>query len=274
MARGWAPPSIRMTRTVDGSMWRKSLGQAAGGQFADLAGQLHARGPRSDDGEGHEEALLRGVGSRLGDLEGAVHAATELHGVVDRLHPRSDQRVLVVSEVRLPGSGGDDQAVVGIVERLTRKGGGVHHPRLEVESGDPGQGNLHVLVAAQQVPQHRRDLTGGEDAGRHLVEERLEQVMVALVDEGDVDVGPRQHAGGGKATESATDDDDTVARVLTHGSSFPGDGTPWARLGLRARHQLFRTARGVTDAGGGATPHGVAGPARRTARPWRGRTPR
>ena len=92
-------------------------GQAAGGQLADLPGQLHAGRPAAHDGEGHEEALLGRVGPRLGDLEGAEDPPPQLQGVVDGLHPRCDHGELVVAEVGLARAGRHDQAVVGIVAR-------------------------------------------------------------------------------------------------------------------------------------------------------------
>ena len=91
------------------------LGETAVGELADLPGQLDAGRPGTDDGEGHPETLERRVRRRLGELQGAVDAAPELHGVVDRLHAGSDHGELVVAEVRLPGAGRHDQAVVGVV---------------------------------------------------------------------------------------------------------------------------------------------------------------
>ena len=82
---------------------------------------------------------------------------------------------------------------------------------LQIEAGHLGQDHVDVLAPAQNVPQHRRDRTRRQDAGGHLVEERLEQVVVAPVDERDVDVGRSEQAGGGQAAEAAADDDDAVA---------------------------------------------------------------
>ena len=193
-------------------------GQAAGGQLADLPGQLHTGRPAADDGEGHEEALLGRVGPRLGDLEGAEDPPPELHGVIDGLHPRCDHGEFVVAEVGLAGAGRHDQAVVGIVGGIARDGLGVHDPLLEVEPGDLRQDDLDVLVAAHHVTQHRRDLTRREDARGHLVEERLEQVVVPPVDQRDVDVGARQQAGGRQAAEAASDHDHPVTRRRAHGA--------------------------------------------------------
>ena len=54
------------------------------------------------------------------------------------------------------------------------------------------------------------DLAGREDAGGHLVEQRLEQVVVATVDEHDVDGPVPQQLGGGQPAEAAPDDHDPV----------------------------------------------------------------
>ena len=60
----------------------------------------------------------------------------------------------------------------------------------------------------------------GQRAGRHLVEQRLEQVVVHPVDERHVDVGAAQLARGGEPAEAAADDHDPAARRL-----LPSGGT-------------------------------------------------
>ena len=187
------------------------LGEAAVGEFADLAGQLHPGRAAADDDEGHEEPLQRLVGEVLGDLEGAVDAAAQLHGVVDRLHPGGDQGELVVPEVGLPGAGGDDQAVVGVLGDFARHGFSVDDASLQIEASHLGQDHVDVFAPAQNVAQHGRDRSRRQDAGGHLVEQRLEQVVIAPVDERDVEVGRGEQAGGGQAAEAAADDDDAVA---------------------------------------------------------------
>jgi len=50
--------------------------------------------------------------------------------------------------------------------------------------------------------------SGGERRGRHLVEQGLEQVMVALVEERDANAGNVQLPGRDQAAEAAAQDDD------------------------------------------------------------------
>ena len=121
-------------------------GEAAVGQLADLPGQLDAGRPATDDDEGHPEPLERGVARRLGDLESPVDPAPELHGVVDRLHPRRDQRELVMAEVGLAGAGGDDEAVVGVLTDLAGDTGGVDDPALQVEPGHSARTTFTFLL--------------------------------------------------------------------------------------------------------------------------------
>ena len=91
----------------------------------------------------------------------------------------------------------------------------------EIEASHVGQDHVDVLALAQNVPQHRRDGAGREDAGGHLIEQRLEQVVVPPVDERDVDVGRGEQAGRGQAAEPATDDDNAVPLRWAHDGSFP-----------------------------------------------------
>ncbi len=95
---------------------RNSPAKTAGGQFSHLTGQLDPGGPGPDHHDGQPALLLDGVGDQLGHFEGAEDAAPELEGVIEGLHPRSEEGELVVPEVGLGDAGGDDQAVVGILD--------------------------------------------------------------------------------------------------------------------------------------------------------------
>ena len=116
-----------------------------------------------------------------------------------------------MAEVGLADPGGHDQAVVGDLEGLDADDAGVHDPAVKVEPGDLGQLDADVLVLAEHVADGRRDLAGRDHARRHLVQERLEQVVVAPVDHGHVDVLAGQEAGRRQAAEAPADDHHPVA---------------------------------------------------------------
>ena len=91
-----------------------------------------------------------------------------------------------MAEIGLADPGGHDQAVVGDLEGLDAGDAGVHDPAVQVEPGDLGQFDPDVLVLAQHVADGRRDLARGDHARGHLVQQRLEQVVVAPVYQGHV----------------------------------------------------------------------------------------
>ncbi len=58
----------------------------------------------------------------------------------------------------------------------------------QVDANDLAEQRLRILLFTQDDSRRRSDLTDREDAGRDLIEQRLEQVMGRLGDQGDVDV--------------------------------------------------------------------------------------
>ena len=152
-------------------------------------------------------------------LEGAEDPAAQFEGIVDRLHAGCEAGELVVAEVGLGHTGGDDEAVIGDLEGPEVGGrGGMHHPPVEVEPRHLGELDPDVLVAPDDVPDRRRDLAWREHARGNLVQQRLEQVVVAPVDQRHVDGSVGEIPGCRQATEACADDDDAVPRRLVgHG---------------------------------------------------------
>ena len=81
-------------------------------------------------------------------------------------------------EIGVPCPGREHQRIEG--DRLAIG----HHDGvpLGVDADDVSEERRDVLVAAEQRPDRPGDLRGRERRGRDLVEEGLEQVMVAAVD--------------------------------------------------------------------------------------------
>jgi hypothetical protein len=118
---------------------------------------------------------------------------------------RRVRRPVVVAEVAVASAGGQNQPVVA--ERLAvlqdhlacRE---IHALRLAVE-------HRGVLLAGEDAPDRLGDRGGGESRGRDLVKERLEQVVVGAVHDGDLDRRPAQCSGGKQPAEAATEDEYT-----------------------------------------------------------------
>ena len=194
--RGVDPPEVRP--------------QAVARQLGDLPGHLHARRAGADDDEGQPRGAAHRVLLELGQLEGAEDPPAHLERVVDRLHARGVDGELVVAEVRLRRAGGDDQAVVGELPGPVEQPAG-DGAALEVDAADLGEDDLRVALVAEDVPERRRDVPLRQDARRHLVEQRLEEVVRLPVDQRHVDGRPAQRLRGGEAAEAAADDHDPMA---------------------------------------------------------------
>ena len=182
-------------------------------ELPNLAGELHPGRSRPYDRDGQPALTLGLVVRHLRYLEGAEDPAPQFQRIVDRLHAGRVQRVLGVTEVRLVDTGGDDEAVVWDLELLQSKDACVHDAPLQIEPSDLRKPHPHVLVLAYHVPDRRRDLTGRKQARCHLIQQGLEQVVVAPVDQGDIDRLAAQPPGGGQPAEPTTNDHDSMTGI-------------------------------------------------------------
>ena len=125
---------------------------------------------------------LRSAGSvgGLGHLERAEDPPPDQQRVRDGLHAGRVAGELVVAEVGLPHSGRHDQVVVAELDLARRPAAapapGAGSTSMPVTSASDA---LHVAVPAEHVAQRRGDLALGQDPGRALVQQRLEQVVLA-----------------------------------------------------------------------------------------------
>ena len=119
-------------------------------------------------------------------------------------------------EVGLRGAAGDDQAVVRVGAHRVIGPDRRHGAHREVEPRDLGQLHRHVAVMTQHLPDRRRHLTRGQDSRRQLIEQRLEEVVVPLVDQRHLHRRPSQELRSEQAPETATDDEHPVNRDIGH----------------------------------------------------------
>ena len=196
-------------------------------QQRDLSCQLDAGRSGADYRKRQPRRLLGGVIVLLGDLERAKDPRAHAPRIVERLHPRGDLRPLVVAEVGVRGARRDDQRVVR--EFLDVVGDHPHRALLEVDVVDDAEQHPHVLLPAEHRAQGGRDLPGRQHPGRDLIQQRLEQVLVVLVDQRDLDGLVLERLDGAHAAEAAADDDDAmtvgeVGVVGAHRSIFDDSG--------------------------------------------------
>ena len=138
-------------------------------------------------------------------LERGQHAAPDQERVVERLEAGRELLPLIVAEVGVRGAARDEQIVVGNLRDrpATTMRAAVSMPQhLAHVHGD-------VALVAQDVAQRRGDRRRREPGGGHLVEQGLEQMMVAAIDQRDLDRRALELAHGPEPGESAADDDDS-----------------------------------------------------------------
>ena len=114
-----------------------------------------------------------------------------------RLKSRRLHGPLVPSEVRMVGPGGQDEIIVWKSQRA-----GDDLPRLKIEAFDSAKDDAHIGSAGKNAADGPGDIGGGKCGRRHLIEQRLEQVIIALVDERHIDRLVRKAFRGRKPSKS------------------------------------------------------------------------
>ncbi len=89
-----------------------------------------------------------------------------------------------------------------------------HLTAVPVDAGHRREAEGHVVGLPEDHPDRIGDVTGFEPGGRDLVEQGLEGVEVALVDDGDLDRCADEVAGRGQAREPGPHHDDAVHRAI------------------------------------------------------------
>jgi hypothetical protein len=149
------------------------------------AGDLDAGGPRAHHHEGELPAPLLGVPGPLGALIGHEDPAADVEGVVDGLEAGRGALPGVVPEVRVARAGREHEPVVAEVAVAPWPLEG-HAAGARVDLRDLAEHHPNVLLLAEDAADGHRDVGGGQHRRGHLVQQRLEQVVVATVNENDV----------------------------------------------------------------------------------------
>jgi hypothetical protein len=168
---------------------------------------------------------------------GQQHAPADLERVLQALEARREGLPVVVAEVRVAGARGQHQRVVAELALVQDQAAAGQIHRLDL-----GQEHRHVGRASQNRAQGRRDVGRIERGGGHLIEQRLEEVVVAAVEEGDPCRPAREGARRVEPAESPSDDDDVrVSVTRVHEPIFRGASrgvNPVRLTGSAVRHRV------------------------------------
>ena len=188
--------------------------------LTERARELDARRAAADDHEHQPGGLDRRVGLALRRLERDQDPPADLRRIVDGLETGRHRGPVLVPEVAVARAGGHDQGVVRHRPAITQ-----HHPPLvgcqahRLTEQDP-----RVLAPTQDRAKRLRDLARRERPGRDLVQQRLEQVVIAPVDQRHRDIGlVTERLRGVEPAEPTADDDDAMpSSALARHAGGPG----------------------------------------------------
>jgi hypothetical protein len=96
--------------------------------------------------------------------------------------------------------------------------GRVNRSRAQVHTGHFGEHHTDIFLLVSELPHRGGDLGWCKNRGRHLIEQRLEDVVIALVDQNDFRIASFQSASRGDSSKSAADDHDTLSPHLSRSS--------------------------------------------------------
>ena len=205
-------------------------------QLGERAGALDPGRAGADDDD-VERAVVDQVRVAVRRRPAFEHVVLQAHGVGQRVHR---ERVL--------GGAGDPEEIHGRPEPehevVVRDGphlGERHLALVQVDPGDRRLLHLDVRMVVEQVAERMADRGRLEEVGRDLVQERLERVVVVLVDDEDVGGCILQLLGRSDACEPAAQDQDLrsighrcLPSRVVEGSIYP-QAAPRARARVAAR---------------------------------------
>ena len=147
---------------------------------ANGAGKFDPGGSAADDDEIQRRvgALLQHLA--LGQLEGQQHAAANLGGVLDSFEAGRERLPLIVAEIGVRGAGGEDEIVVGEAGAA----GQCYLPCGNVDADHLVHEHLSVALMAQDGADGLGNVGGREHGQRHLIKQRLKEIMIAPIDQG------------------------------------------------------------------------------------------
>ncbi len=178
--------------------------------------KLHTGRPTAHDDESEQCGASQRIRLAFGTLEREQDLPTDRRGVLQRLQSRRARLPLVMSEIGMPGSGCQHQRVVCDQRAVCE----MKLVRLSIDAADGGQQRGHLLATPEQVADRPGNLGWRERRGCDLIEQRLEQVMISLIDKCYANRRAGQTARDFQTTESSADNDDVMALVAHRRLAF------------------------------------------------------
>src|SRR6201993_4421265 len=155
--------------------------------------------PKNDEGD--PTPPLRFVLTALRRLEGKQKTAANVERVLDSFEARRCRCPIVVAEIAVPRTRGDDQEVI-CKPRLAERDLTQHW----VHPGHFGQQHTHVGLGTEHFAQWCRNFCRRQPCRCHLIEQRLKNMIVVVVEKGARAGGLPNPASRSEAAKAAAED--------------------------------------------------------------------
>jgi hypothetical protein len=165
--------------------------------------ELDAGRPAADHGERQPATALCLVARLGGVLQAREHLVAQPLRLRQRLHAERGRGQRGVAEVVVLAAGREHQ----VVELDVVAAAGVHDPALEVDAGNIGVEEVDVAGCPEGSAKRIRDVRRGQQRACHLVEQRRDLVVVAPVDQQDIDRPAGEPARACQPADATADDD-------------------------------------------------------------------
>src|SRR5262249_51740760 len=162
--------------------------------------------PRADQYKRHLAQALRVIVGGRSELERGQDFCADRLGVAQALQAGCIPRELIVPEVSGTHARRDDEKIEGDLARTEAWRSRFQSPLGEIDADDLRQKDTEVLLLHLELTNRNGDVTGRQDRGRHLIEERLKYVVVSTIDQEDLRINAPQRVRGSEARKPAADD--------------------------------------------------------------------
>ena len=177
-------------------------------ELGQSAGQLHTGWAGAHHDACQQAFPSLPVGLHLRALVGKQNAPADRLRILDGLQRRRNARPMIVTEIVVFRSGGDDEEII------TELGAGssARLARHTVDSDHFVEQHARVRLVPQQASNGNGDIRRRKRRGGDLIQQRLEQMEVAPVDHGDRGACRTELLGNSKPAETCPDDEDARNR--------------------------------------------------------------
>ena len=130
----------------------------------------------------HQAPPLIRVRLVLGPLEGEQDSPSNLGRVLDALKSGRQELPIVVTKIGVARAGSEDKIVVGHLPPAHDR----DRARHDIDADDLTQHDCNISVGANDAADRCGNVSRRQTSGRHLIEQRLKQVIVLSVNDDDL----------------------------------------------------------------------------------------